>query len=345
MKNCIFSPEKAKKWLAHAPIVTETMKNIYLTILMLLVWPVMAAEGASSEMQQYRLLLSRELDVLRSVKDRESAEAAVPLLQEGKRQLVQMLLAWEGEYQEIWEYEEEKDTLLNNIHENYCYGSSAFAQLMFDDAEAALIPQPMTPEVLEDIGDAPGKMCDVGEWKVRCIFGPGFTPDKPWRLRMEGDGRFPRELIGAVVDVCCPGEKVEIAEVVVVSQRMVRVGVCLVHNNLKYKANQWIDVSEACRMYTTDEQQTAIREKQRLAQELATAYAAVKDAESAEAREAQVEALWAEWEKLSDAYSSLPLQQRKAADQAMAPALMKIMQELERLQESDFYGCELEAPL
>jgi len=99
------------------------------------------------------------------------------------------------------------------------------------------------------------------------------------------------------------------------------------------------------RDYLVRFQQTAIREKQRLAQELATAYAAVKDAESAEAREAQVEALWAEWEKLSDAYSSLPLQQRKAADQAMAPALMKIMQELERLQESDFYGCELEAPL
>lgn len=345
MKNYIFSPEKAKKCFAHAPIETETMKNIYLTILMLLVWPVMAAEGASSEMQQYRLLLSRELDVLRSVKDRESAEAAVPLLQEGKRQLVQMLLVWEGEYQEIWEYEEEKDTLLSNIHENYCYGSSAFAQLMFDDAEAALIPQPMTPEVLEDIGDAPGKICDVGEWKVRCIFGPGFTPDKPWRLRMEGDGRFPRELIGAVVDVCCPGEKVEIAEVVVVSQRMVRVGVYLVHNNLKYKANQWLDVSAACRMYTEAEQQTAVREKLRLVQELAAAYASVKDAASAAACEEHVVALWAEWEKHSEAYISLPSQQRKAADQAMAPELMKMRQEVERLEKSDFYGCELEPAL
>lgn len=348
MKICIFSPRKTKKRLARAPIVTETMKNIYLTMLMLLVWPVIATEGESRDMQQYRMLLSRELEVLRSVKDRESAEAAVFLLEEGKRQFVQLMLDWVGEYQEILEYDEEKDALLSDIHKNFCYGSTAFAKLMFDDADAALVPQPMTPDVLEDICLNHGnlsKVCEIGEWKVRCARGPGFTPDKPWVLRIEGDARFPRELITAVVRGCCLGENMEIVGEDVVSQRMVRVLVYLIHDKVKYKANQWIDVSEACRMYTKDEQQTAVREKQRLVQELATAYAAVKNAESAEAHEAQVEALWAEWEKLSDAYNSLPSQQRKDADLLLAPALMKIMQEVERLQESDFYGCELDAPL
>ena len=71
----------------------------------------------------------------------------------------------------------------------------------------------------------------------------------------------------------------------------------------------------------------------------------MKDAASAAACEEHVVALWAEWEKHSEAYISLPSQQRKAADQAMAPELMKMRQEVERLEKSDFYGCELEPAL
>ena len=113
---------------------------------------VMSAAFAEDEsaLLRYGDVLQKEVEILRTITDNNSAEAAVSALTSAEKECKELFVAMSEEdvaRTDDMPEENEKWKLLYNLEKAFFYGSTRLAELLTEDASLGLMPQPITPEV------------------------------------------------------------------------------------------------------------------------------------------------------------------------------------------------------
>lgn len=183
----------------------------------------------------------------------------------------------------------EKITALQKV---YFYGSKALAKAVTGSEEAALKPQPITPEVqaalAEEIQAAAEEDEDdeftLNDQEITLTGGPGLTRETAW-VSSASDSESALIHAHHIAVMKIPGRvnPVKASQQVVDGKVYRCISIEVVRDDTKYLAEVWVDVSAGCKAYSP-EQQKAVLDKLcdsiRKASELMRA---VKDKASADA--------------------------------------------------------------
>lgn len=183
----------------------------------------------------------------------------------------------------------EKITALQKV---YFYGSKALAKAVTGSEEAALKPQPITPEVqaalAEEIQAAAKEDEDdeftLNDQEITLTGGPGLTRETAW-VSSASDSESALIHAHHIAVMKIPGRvnPVKASQQVVDGKVYRCISIEVVRDDTKYLAEVWVDVSAGCKAYSP-EQQKAVLDKLcdsiRKASELMRA---VKDKASADA--------------------------------------------------------------
>lgn len=307
---------------------------------------VMSAAFAEDEsaLQRYGVVLQKEVEILRTITDNSSAEAAVSALAAAEKECNELFVAMSEEdvarTDDIPE-ENEKWKLLYNLEKAFFYGSTRLAELLTEDASLGLLPQPITPEVQAALAEevpAEGRF-RFGRLTVTYSGGPGFSADTAWNIQTS-DGRFLERAKTGILAASIFPDDVSLQGCEYMGKNLARATLSIVRNGVRYEFTQWLNVAQACRQYSPQEQQAAVKESCRAMSELAEAYAGVVDAASAAAAAGRISVLNFDMRLHEDALHSLPTQQMQEANAAMAPYVLRLLEEHKRVKQQKYYGCE-----
>lgn len=183
----------------------------------------------------------------------------------------------------------EKITALQKV---YFYGSKALAKAVTGSEEAALKPQPITPEVqaalAEEIQAAAEEDEDdeftLNDQEITLTGGPGLTRETAWvSSATDSESALIHAHHIAVMKIPGRVNPVKASQQVVDGKVYRCISIEVVRDDTKYLAEVWVDVSAGCKAYSP-EQQKAVLDKLcdsiRKASELMRA---VKDKASADA--------------------------------------------------------------
>ncbi|MDO5471207.1 MAG: hypothetical protein Q4F38_07880 [Akkermansia sp.] len=183
----------------------------------------------------------------------------------------------------------EKITALQKV---YFYGSKALAKAVTGSEEAALKPQPITPEVQAALAEKIQAEAEededdeftLNDQEITLTGGPGLTRETAW-VSSASDSESARIHAHHIAVMKIPGRvnPVKASQQVVDGKVYRCISIEVVRDDTKYLAEVWVDVSAGCKAYSP-EQQKAVLDKLcdsiRKASELMRA---VKDKASADA--------------------------------------------------------------
>ena len=123
-------------------------------------------------------LAKQKIELLSSVRDHESANAAAPVC---KRLNYAIGMAPEtGEHTE--ELDEKLIELSDELKKNFFYGSAKLARAMDEDEYKAILPQPVTPQIIAELEERARLSFELVPAHVRKNLsgGPGFSRETAW---------------------------------------------------------------------------------------------------------------------------------------------------------------------
>lgn len=254
-----------------------------------------------TELQKLSAHFQKRADLLDSVKDLATADAAAEAY--GADSDSEMGMQTMRILSQLHETNADKArmfiTSLPNIPEKitalqkvYFYGSKALAKAVTGSEEAALKPQPITPEVQAALAEEIQAEAEededdeftLNDQEITLTGGPGLTRETAW-VSSASDSESALIHAHHIAVMKIPGRvnPVKASQQVVDGKVYRCISIEVVRDDTKYLAEVWVDVSAGCKAYSP-EQQKAVLDKLcdsiRKASELMRA---VKDKASADA--------------------------------------------------------------
>ncbi len=240
--------------------------------------PYIRHEGHEDEALPAAYVRQR-LEVLKGVQDTLSAKAAVSILRtlhpksvsESETptppiNVLQMGMAAE----------------LTRLRDAHFYGATALAEYLNYSAEDALVPQAPTPELLQKLQ---GEMLFNAANRPpqhEVSGGPGFARNSAWVVHVTDKTACYDAAFAAATDGLNSWEdstqRMEVAD----SRRYIIYTLTLLRDGMKYKIEQWCDITAARRVYSPEEQQQAMQQIVANLRDMQVLMVSISDRESAD---------------------------------------------------------------
>lgn len=311
-----------------------------------------AEEKAAAE-QKFAELLRGMNTALQGVKDKATADAAAPIYAEHEEHLMEdeVLRALSGVDipADVYELLRQRSELQAALKETYYYGSAALAEAVSGDAEDALTPQPLTPEIqaalLEDENEDNVRVdfesSSDGEESTTLSGGPGFTRETAWvsSATNSASARFSQMLL--LDKYSNISSSAGMKQVIEADKVYYVFTLDFVVDGVKYRGDVWVDVSSGVKIYTPEQQQAALERAVAVVREAADILRGIQDKATADAAA----------ERLPELRQSLDEETREILNSMDHKTVFKALEAAglsdeemkahqKRLKDNDFYGSE-----
>ena len=311
-----------------------------------------AEEKAAAE-QKFAELLRGMNTALQGVKDKATADAAAPIYAEHEEHLMEdeVLRALSGVDipADVYELLRQRSELQAALKETFYYGSAALAEAVSGDAEDALTPQPLTPEIqaalLEDENEDNVRVdfesSSDGEESTTLSGGPGFTRETAWvsSATNSASARFSQMLL--LDKYSNISSSAGMKQVIEADKVYYVYTLDFVVDGVKYRGDVWVDVSSGIKIYTPEQQQAALEHAIAVVREAADILKGIHDKATADAAAERLPELRQSlYEETREILNSMDPKTVIEAIKAAAPSDEELKAHQKRLKDNDFYGSE-----
>lgn len=318
-------------------------------------------EEQAAALQKFAELLRAMNTTLMGVKDRATADAAASLYSEHENNIMKddVLLALRGvDPEDVIGLLKQRRELVSTLNYAYYYGSVALAEAVTGDADDALEPQPLTPEVQAALvkGEAEdddttrvvfalsedGELTGEDEGEPTLTGGPGFSRETAWvDSAKDSDSSLfygAHLLRDKYTDFSAT---VGMKQVVEADKVYYVYAVDFVKDGVKYRGDVWVDVTVGCKIYTPEQQKAALDRVVAIARESADIIRGVQDKASADAAAERLTELRAGLdEETRDILESIDYEIFIEAVREVVPSDEEMETHRKRLDDNDCYGSE-----
>lgn len=318
-------------------------------------------EEMEAALKTFTELNTKMTEVLKGVKDLATADAAAPAyvalekeLEDKKLANILMAIMQKKGFSVLMEGISARRKSADELQKVFFYGSVALAEAVTGDASDAMAPQPMTDDVRQAIIQNMnyGEDEDNNEMVVHIGLsgdsnlvesgGPGFTRETAWvsSAKDRSTADFHTGLImSRKYEECNIADKKEVKHEGHVYHV---VTADFVHENIKYRADVWVDVTAGYKTYTPEQQQAALEKLAATLQEISDILRGIKDKATADAAAEKLQELYKSCTspELIDILMSMDREKVREAMKAAAPSEEEMEAIRQRLKENDYYGSE-----
>ena len=315
-------------------------------------------EEMEAALKTFTELNVKMAEVLKGVKDLATADAAAPAyvalekeLEDEKLANILMAIMQKKGYSVLMEGISARRKSADELQKVFFYGSVALAEAITGDASDAMAPQPMTDEVrqaiIQNMDNEDDEMKVVyiglsGDSNLVESGGPGFTRETAWvsSAKDRSTADFHTGLIiSRKYEECNIADKKEVKHE---GHVYLVVTADFVHENVKYRADVWVDVTAGYKTYTPEQQQAALEKLAATLQEISDILRGIKDKATADAAAEKLSELYKSCTspELSDILMSMNREDVKNALKASTPSEEEMEAIRRRLKENDYYGSE-----
>ena len=210
---------------------------------------------------------------LQKVTDMKSADAAAKAIAALKKKRPAVEFDYSAERTRI-------DRLSSELSNKYFYGSSTLAAVLSYPVEDALLPSPVTPELIArmetDARQRIGQSKDISG-------GPGFTQESSWIVDIDDERKNEKaasatafDAVGGNVYKSCH------RKMLTDTHRYMVFTLEVIRNGQKYVVEQWCDTTAARKLYSPARRDRARNEIKEIARELYATLLSICDEETAE---------------------------------------------------------------
>lgn len=210
---------------------------------------------------------------LEAVTNRESADAAAKAIASRKQQHHSETFDYTAEHARL-------QKLSNRLCDKYFYGSTALAKTLGYPVNDALLPSPVTPELITRMeADAQQHISQREDISGGC----GFTQERAWIIDID-DTRQSQMTASALVFEVVGGQvyrcihRMELTE----TRRYMVFTLTLIRDGKKYIVEQWCDTTATGKVYSPARRSRAREKINEKANELYAALLSIRDEETAE---------------------------------------------------------------
>ena len=210
---------------------------------------------------------------LQKVTDMKSADAAAKAIATLKKKRPAVEFDYSAERIRI-------DRLSSELSNKYFYGSSALAAVLSYPVEDALIPSPVTPELIArmetDARQRIGQSKDISG-------GPGFTQESAWIVDIDDERKNEKAASATAFDAVGGNVyKSSHRKMLTDTHRYMVFTLEVIRNGQKYVVEQWCDTTAARKLYSPARRDRARNEIKEIARELYATLLSICDEETAE---------------------------------------------------------------
>ena len=236
-------------------------------------------------------LAKQKIELLSSVRDHESANAAAPIC---KRLNYAIGMAPDTK-KSTEELQEKLMELSEELEKNFFYGSAKLARAMDEDTYKAMLPQPVTQQIIAELEERARLSFELIPAHARrgISGGPGFSKETAWVLTSETP-QMERDWWAPIETHLITGYGVGSPRVLDVrfertADRFYRINtVALFHRGKCHKVDIWEDVTGCFVRVSPEEEARALAEFSRMMQAWTEQLRVVKDKKTAAAASAKI---------------------------------------------------------
>ena len=172
------------------------------------------------------------------------------------------------------------DRLSSELSNKYFYGSSTLAAVLSYPVEDALLPTPVTPELIARMET--GARQQIGQ-REDISGGPGFTQESAWIVDIDDERKNEKAASATAFDAVGGNVyKSSHRKMLTDTHRYMVFTLEVIRNGQKYVVEQWCDTTAARKLYSPARRDRARNEIKEIARELYATLLSICDEETAE---------------------------------------------------------------
>lgn len=281
--------------------------------------------------------LQQRLEVLQGVHDNLSAKSAVAILRtlhpskvsrdiqvDTPINVLQMNIAVE----------------LNRLRDASFYGCKALAELLNFSAEAALLPETPTTELLQRLQGEMLKNAADRPAQSDVSGGPGFSADSAWVVHVTDKSLCYDAAFAAATDGFDDWLDSALRMEILNERRFIVYTITLIRDGKKYKVDQWCDITRARKVYSEEEQKQAMQQIVENLQQMQRLMLSINDKASADATAPKMQELIKAISPLHDIAATQNTETSLMNNLTPGFDYAAFREAIKRHQEQNFYGSD-----